>query len=324
MALLTAGPNTCAIAAAMMRLTAIVPFLARLSENELQSLHERLGCGFLSQKSMHSLSQLAAVTGGPLLARKSLTEIAQLVGSSDPMDATRLAEDCEAYRADRHVEQVLARYRDTPAPPPELFLSLLDYKQPCSWLRAGLFELWLRAEPKPKGGRLLCGSMDDELPVLDWLLREQAAVVFQGLVGAHHKELEEFVSWFLAKARPYTGYFTGGYKFGSFNMYVFGRPRYAAWSRLAQEVQGAATSLGIPFPESVRLPTMPDLEKPTQASLDIFHGDIPSTPETDGGTAVCSRTGKAGQRLMRPPRTGAIRTSCRRAAPSRCGTQTRA
>jgi len=109
--------------------------------------------------------------------------------------------------------------------------------------------------------------MNDELPVLHWLLRERAAQVFQGLVGTHHKELHEFVSWFLGKAHPYTGYFTGGYRFTSFNMYAFGRPRYAAWARLAQEVQDAATSLGIPFPESLRLPAMPDLEKPTQASL---------------------------------------------------------
>jgi hypothetical protein len=109
--------------------------------------------------------------------------------------------------------------------------------------------------------------MDDELPVLHWLLREQAHEVFQGLVATQQKALEEFVPWFLGKARPHTAYFTGGYKFGSFNTYAFGRPRYAAWARLAQEVQDAAVSLGIPFPESLRLPEMPDLEKPTQASL---------------------------------------------------------
>ena len=50
-------------------------------------------------------------------------------------------------------------------------------------------------------------------------------------------------------------------------MYAFGRPRYAAWARLAQEVQDAATRLGIPFPEGLRLPATPDLEKPTQAFL---------------------------------------------------------
>ena len=101
-------------------------------------MHERLG-GFLSQKSIHLLSQLAAVTGGLLLVHKSLTEIAQLVGSSDPLDIARLAEDCAAYRADRYAENVLAQHRDMPEPPQELFLSLLDYKQPCPRLRAGLF-----------------------------------------------------------------------------------------------------------------------------------------------------------------------------------------
>jgi hypothetical protein len=40
----------------------------------------------------------------------------------------------------------------------------------------------------------------------------------------------------------------GGYKFGSFTVNAHGRPRYAAWARLAQEVQDAATGLGIPFP----------------------------------------------------------------------------
>jgi hypothetical protein len=254
------------IAAAMMRLSTMVPFLARLPEKELRLLHERLG-GFLSQRSIHLLSRLAAVTSGLLVGHKSLTGIAQLVGSSDSLDIARLAEDCAAYRAGRDAEQVLAKHRDAPTPPPKLFLSLLDSKQPCPRLCAGLFELWLRAEPKPKGGRLPCGSMDDELPVLHWLLREQAAEILQDLAATHEKALAEFVSWFLGKARPYTGYFTGGYKFGSFNMYAFGRPRYAAWARLAQEVQDAAASLGIPFPESLRLPEMPDLEKSTQASL---------------------------------------------------------
>ena len=50
-------------------------------------------------------------------------------------------------------------------------------------------------------------------------------------------------------------------------MYTYGRPRFAAWARLGKEVQDAATSLGIPFPESLRFPAMPDLEIPTQAYL---------------------------------------------------------
>ncbi len=252
------------IAAAMMRLSEIVPFLVRLPESELQSLHERLD-GFLSQSSIHRLSRLAVVTG-PLLAGTPLTKIAQLVGSSDPLDLERLAEGCQAYRAERHAEQVLAQHRDTPAPPPELFLSLLGYEQPCSRLRAGLFELWLRAKPKPKGGHLFCGRMDDELPVLHWLLREQAVEIFQCLVGTHRKAIEEFVPWFLDKARPYTCYFTGGYNF-SFITYAYGRPRFATWAKLGKEVQDAASSLGVPLPEVSGLPAMPDLEIPTRWSL---------------------------------------------------------
>ena len=143
----------------------------------------------------------------------------------------------------------------------------MRYERPSVHLRAGLFELWLRAEPKPNGGRFFCGNMDDELPVLHWLLRERAAQIFQGLVGTRHQELQEFVSWFLGKARPYTSYFTGGYKFTSFITYAYGRPRYAAWAKLAKEVQDAATSLGISIPESLRLPAMPDLEIPTRWSL---------------------------------------------------------
>ena len=252
------------IAAAMMRLSTIVPLLSNLPERELQSLHERLD-GFLSQASVHLLSDLASVKGGPLRARKSLVRIAQLVGSSDALDIERLAEDCEAYLADWYVDHVLAKHRDNPKPPPRLFLSLLNYRRPRhARLRAGLFELWLRATPKPKGG-LLYGTMDDELPVLHWLLREQAAEVFQSLVGTHHKDLQEFVSWFLGEARQYTEYFTGSYKFTSFIAVMYGRPRFAAWARLAKEVQDAATSLGIAVPEAVLLPAMPDLEAPMRA-----------------------------------------------------------
>jgi hypothetical protein len=253
------------IAAAMMRFSTIVPFLARLPEKELRSLHERLG-GFLSENSIHLLSRLAAVTGDPLLSGKALTEIAQMVGSSDPLDVAKLAEDCEAYRADQNAEKVLARYRDTPAPPPTLFQ--FDYRRrpPSLRLSAGLFELWLRTEPKPKGGILYCGSIDNELPVLYWLLRDQAAQVFQGLVGTHGKAIEEFVSWFLDKAHLYAKYFTGRYNYTSSTVYTYGRPRFAAWAALGKEVQDAARSLGIPFPKSLRFPAMPELRNPRRRS----------------------------------------------------------
>jgi hypothetical protein len=49
-----------------------------------------------------------------------------------------------------------------------------------------------------------------------------------------------FVSWFLDEARRYGAT-------GSFVVYAYGRPRNAAWARLAQEVQDAATSLGSSF-----------------------------------------------------------------------------
>ena len=66
-----------------------------------------------------------------------------------------------------------------------------------------------------------------------WLLREQAAEIFQGLAGTHRQAIEEFVPWFLDKARPYTRYFTGGYNF-SFITYAYGRPRFAAWAKLGK------------------------------------------------------------------------------------------
>ena len=55
------------IAAAMMRLPTIVPFLARLPENELRLLHEQLG-GFLSQGSIHLSQPVCGGFAGGLLA----------------------------------------------------------------------------------------------------------------------------------------------------------------------------------------------------------------------------------------------------------------
>ena len=85
------------------------------------------------------------------------------------------------------------------------------------------------------------------------------------LIGNRRQELEKFVSWFLGEALYYARYFTGSYRFDSFVVYAYGRPRFALWARLAKEVQNAATSLGIAFPEEVRLPAMPRLEEPTRA-----------------------------------------------------------
>jgi hypothetical protein len=252
------------IAAAMLRLSAIVPFLSRLSDKELRTLHERMG-GFLAEESLRLLNRLAATTRP--LGRRSLANIAQIVGSPDPMDADRLAEDCAAYLADHYAERVLAMYLDTPAPP-KAFLSLLDRRRPRSLqTRAGLFELWLLAETKPTGGGISGMMMDGELPVLHWLLREQVGAVFQILAENRYDQLREFMCWFLEKARPYTQYFSGSYRYSSFNVYAFGRPRFAAWVRLAQEAQDAAMNLGVTIPEGLRLPAMLELEVPTRAFL---------------------------------------------------------
>ena len=91
------------------------------------------------------------------------------------------------------------------------------------------------------------------------------AAIFEVLIGNRRQELEKFVSWFLGEALYYARYFTGSYRFDSFVVYAYGRPRFALWARLAKEVQDAATSLGISFPEEVRLPAMPRLEEPTRA-----------------------------------------------------------
>jgi hypothetical protein len=252
------------ITAAMRHLSTIVPFLSRLSDNELKSLHDRLG-GFLSEESLRLLNRLSAATRP--LGRRSLANIAQLVGSPDPMDAAKLAEDCAVYQADQHAIRVLEQYRDTPAPP-RAFLSLLDSRRPWSpQTRAALFELWLRSDPKPTGGGIAGMMMDDELPILHWLLRDQVAEVFQVLAPSHHYQLREFACWFLEEARRYTEYFSGSYRYSSFNVYAFGRPRFAAWVRLAQEVQDAAAKLGMIIPEGLRLPAMPELEVPTRAFL---------------------------------------------------------
>jgi hypothetical protein len=124
-----------------------------------------------------------------------------------------------------------------------------------------------RAEPRPTGGGILGMMMDDELPILHWLLREQVAEVFQVLAQNHHDQLREFVCWFLERARRYTEYFSGSHRYSSFNMYAFGRPRFAAWVRLAQEVQDAAVSLGVSIPAELRLRLMPALNEPTRAVL---------------------------------------------------------
>ena len=118
--------------------------------------------------------------------------------------------------------------------------------------------------------------MDDELPAVDWLLRDRVAESFQALAPNHRDELQQFVLWFLDRAWKYTGYFTGEYEYTSFVVYAYGRPRFALWARLAREVEEAAMNLGIPIPESVRLPPMPHLNGPTRAFMVMSEARVPS------------------------------------------------
>jgi len=91
------------------------------------------------------------------------------------------------------------------------------------------------------------------------------AEIFQSLAANHHDQLQKFVHWFLKKARPYTQYFAEKDQSHSFVFWAYGRPRFAAWARLAREVEAVAVSLGMPIPKELRLSAMPRLDDPTRA-----------------------------------------------------------
>ena len=179
------------------------------------------------------------------------------------MNIEQLSRDCAVYLTDRNAEALLAHYQGVEAPTEEVFLMLLDSMRPSLLqARAGLFELWLRAEPKPRGGRLLGMHRRDELPLLHWLLREQVAEVFGILAQKHHDELQKFVVWFLDKAREHTRYFGGKVRHSPSTAFNYSRSWHTAWALLAKEVQAGARSLGISFPRRLRVPAMPTIEVP--------------------------------------------------------------
>jgi len=126
--------------------------------------------------------------------------------------------------------------------------------------------LWLRAEPKPRGGRLLGMHRHDELPLLHWLLREQVAEVFGVVSAKHREELQKFVAWFLDKAREHTRYFSGKVRHPPSTAFNYSRSWHTAWALLAKEVQAAARSLGISVPRRLRVPAMPTLQHPRKHS----------------------------------------------------------
>jgi hypothetical protein len=78
------------------------------------------------------------------------------------------------------------------------------------------------------------------------------------------------------EARPYARYFTGSYKFDSFVVYAYGRPRFAAWAQLGKEVEDAATGLGIPIAESCDFQRCPALRNPRARSRSCLRWGSPS------------------------------------------------
>ena len=128
-------------------------------------------------------------------------------------------------------------------------------------MRVELFELWMRSDPKPRGGCINGMNVDDEFPVLHWLLREHVAEVFAALMDQRREELQEFVIWLLKKARHYAECFTSSYQGWSYVTYTYGRPRFRFCARLALEVEKSAIDLGINVPDDARLPEMPDLDR---------------------------------------------------------------
>jgi hypothetical protein len=79
------------------------------------------------------------------------------------------------------------------------------------------------------------------------------------LVEKCPQELQQFVIWLLGKARHYAEYFTSSYRFTSFVVYAYGRPRFEVCARLASEVDNAAIDLGINVPDDARLTGMPNI-----------------------------------------------------------------
>jgi hypothetical protein len=189
--------------------------------------------------------------GSAAHGRKRLT---QIVGARTPIDPKKLLDDIEAYNTHLRCERLL-KYDGPRATPVEAFLELSQLEPLRSVpMRVRLFELWLRTEPKPRGGVIHGLNVDDEFGVLHWILKKNAADVLSRFVEEQRDALERFVDWLLEKARAYTKYFTGSYHYTSSVVYEFGRPRFAARIRLALEVEKAAIALGLTVPDDARLP----------------------------------------------------------------------
>jgi hypothetical protein len=238
----------------------IDPFLRAQSASDLKLLYELLG-GLLSDESTRMLARLGCATRNEWLKHKSLTRVAQIVGATDPRDLEKLVDDIKTYNTHRSVELVLSKYHTSPTIPTTTFLELLSMEPPRSvQMRAELFDCWMRSDPKPCGGDINGMGMDNEFPVLHWILREYVGGVFAALVDQRRQQLQEFVLWLLGEARYFAEYFSPSYEYTSYVVYAYGRPRFEACARLALEVENAALALGFNVPDDVRLPDMPTID----------------------------------------------------------------
>jgi hypothetical protein len=182
------------------------------------------------------------------------------VKATDPHDREKLIADIHAHRTERVIRAVLSRSDESPQITPEAFLKLLECKPPRSIeTRVELFKRWLRCEPKPRGGKINDLNIDDEFPVLHWILRENANDVFSAADVDDLDGLREFIVWVLRKGRHYAEYFDGTYRWSSFNMYTSGCPRFQLCAKLAREIENGAIAIGIDVPDAVRLPAMPHI-----------------------------------------------------------------
>lgn len=245
-----------AIAVAMLR-PDLEWFLAGLPEEELELLHERFE-NLTSEEVLTLLEELAWSVDQAGLQDKSLCQIATDAGVQDLCDLEALTEALGPFREAEKIRRAalaagrfLTQHGDDP--PADAFLELLDYEPLTSTSqRARLFALWLRMDPKPKGGRLgEISTTPSECPLLRWLLVGHVLGIFEALEDDHRSELEQFVRWYLGEARAHARSMAN--LLGNGPNASIGRAYHSFWTYLGKEVQAAADSLDLTIPDEVRM-----------------------------------------------------------------------
>jgi hypothetical protein len=89
---------------------------------------------------------------------KPLKRVAELLNATDPANLQVLVEEMRSYNAEHRSQAMLSKYRGSPSIPVEAFLDLLHGEpSPSVRTRVELSELWLRSDPKPRGGNIRIG-----------------------------------------------------------------------------------------------------------------------------------------------------------------------